>query len=571
MTCLSLFQFLPVHIVRLIVQYIRVSSNHYNDRVKYQQLLWVCDNFRTVIYSLYSQRHYLKITGPKCKVCAIADTKLCPWVLCLSYNGHHSYDLVKELIIHVELECIYSGKALTLLSRAPYKDCVFPLVQRVSFTCDMIIMRKDRDIYASCAHDNIAAFVKRLRQMTPRAHEFDLTDYTRVRWPENTMGHFGSLANQILQYTSRFKNTLVDYRRPVVLNFDGICNLTHIDYELGLGGELCFQLARQCAPMLQSLRLCSSWCMYEKHFDLSGLIRDNDGVCVKYSHLQKLTLNLTCNSATLQRPVLGTFVAFPALRHLSIRNEYPFGDDTLFRGNAVTLEYLRMSMHASTATMLKERRVFTRSSHPMLRYVVTHGAYGYSTDRIATNVEYMRFVLSIGSKESARVVDSLSPNEDIPCLLQLLGEHKSIQILALNELHFSLLDIVSLIKSLPLLSDLRTGTPKLDSHLADTPRAQIVQTLSDSRISMGKNFRRWDMETSCQPMEVVVECVILLALICPSFDRADLRGVHLKDLVERLKGFIVKPPFSQHEQRLQRLLLWERQTIYPADKKCPLY
>ncbi|KAJ2055179.1 hypothetical protein GGH13_007940, partial [Coemansia sp. S155-1] len=179
MTCLSLFQFLPVHIVRLIVQYIRVSSNHYNDRVKHQQLLWVCDNFRTVIYSLYSQRHYLKITGPKCKVCAIADTKLCPWVLCLSYNGHHSYDLVKELIIHVELECIYSGKALTLLSRAPYKDCVFPLVQRVSFTCDMIIMRKDRDIYASCAHDNIAAFVKRLRQMTPRAHEFDLTDYTR--------------------------------------------------------------------------------------------------------------------------------------------------------------------------------------------------------------------------------------------------------------------------------------------------------------------------------------------------------------------------------------------------------
>ncbi|KAJ2057369.1 hypothetical protein GGI17_005679 [Coemansia sp. S146] len=441
MTSLSLFQFLPVHIVKLIVKFIRVSDYWHGDRVKHQQLLWVCDNFRTVVYSLYNRCHELRISGPACKAGATCRIKQCPWVLCRYYNSHSSYHLAKDLRIHVELECIYSGKALTLLSRAPYRDCIFPLVRSVSFASDMIIMRKDRDIYASCAHDNIAAFVQRLRQMTPRAHGFNLGVYSRVRWPENTMGHFGSLVNQILQYTSRFKNSLLDYRRPIALNFDGICNLAHINYAFDSNRELC-----------------------------------EDDICVEYSRLQKLTLNLDCDPATLQRPVLGTFVAFPVLRHLSIKHEYPLGDDTLFRGNAATLEYLRMRMHGSTATMLRERRVFTRSSHPKLQYVVTHGVYGSTTDRIATSVDSMRFVLSIGSKAAARVIGGLSCDRDIPCSLQLLGEHKSIQILKLDGLRFSFLEVISLIKSLPLLSDLSSDSPNLDSHLTDIPKVQLVKT-----------------------------------------------------------------------------------------------
>ncbi|KAJ2757407.1 hypothetical protein GGI19_000008 [Coemansia pectinata] len=374
-----------------------------------------------------------------------------PGVFCRFYNGHPSYHLSKDLSIHIELGCIYSGKALALLSRAPYRDCVFPLVRSVSFTSDMIIMRKGRDIYASCAHDNIAAFVQRLRQMTPRAHEFNLGVYMRVSWPENTMGHFGSLVNQILQYTSRFKNSLLDYRRPIALNFDGICNLAHIDYALDPNRELCFQLARQCVSTLQYLRLWSKAFKYERHLDISRLIRGDDGICVEYSRLQKLILD---NDLTmLQRPVLGTFVAFPALRHLSIKYEYPFGDDTLFRGNAATLAYLRMRMHGSTATILRERRVFTRSSHPKLQSVAIIAAYNFVPNFFAINTDYMQFALSIGSKAAARVIYGLSCVQDISRSLQLLGEHKSIRILALNQPRLLFLDVVALIKSLPLLSD----------------------------------------------------------------------------------------------------------------------
>ncbi|KAJ2057755.1 hypothetical protein GGI17_005451 [Coemansia sp. S146] len=568
MPSLSLFQLLPTHIVELIVKHIRVSDNHGKDKVKHQQLLWVCDNLRTVVYSLYDRRYELNISDSACKADATCNTKRCPWVLCRYYNGYTSYDLAKDLSIHVELECIYSGKALEMLSRAPYKDCVFPLVRRVSLTCDMT-QTEDIDVYASFPHDNIAAFVQRLRQMAPGAHELNLADYTCVRWPENTMGYFGSLVNQVLQHTSRFKYSLVGYTPPVALGFDGVRNLAHIDYALDSNRELCFQLARQCAPTLQYLRLWSNINKYEEYLDLSRLIRGDDGICVEYSRLQKLILD---NDLTmLQRPVLGTFVAFPALRHLSIANEYPFGDDTLFRGNSETLEYLRMHIHTSTFIILRECGVFTHSSHLKLRYVVTPGTPGFSADPAATNAAYMRFVLSIGSNVAARVINGQSYDRNIPYLLQLLGEHKSMQILTLHGLRFSLLDTISLIKSLPLLSDLRTGPPKLDSHLTDIPKSQLVETLSDSHAPMGGRFRLWGIGVRSQPMDEVVECVMLLALICPSLGRVDIPS----DLVEAYEGCVkdcvATPPFDQHEQRLQRLLAWERQSVIIADEKCPLY
>ncbi|KAJ2261400.1 hypothetical protein GGI01_002310 [Coemansia sp. RSA 376] len=563
MTSLSIFQLLPAHIVRLIVQVIRVSDN-----VKHQQLFWVCDNFRTVVYSLYSQSYELKLSDPTCEAGAIVNTKQCPWVLCRHYSGCPSCDLAKDLSIHVELECIYSGKALEILSRAPYKDCVFPLVRRVSLTCNMIQM-VDIDKYASIAPDNIATFVQRLRQMAPGAHEFNLAALTHSNWPENTVGYFGSMVNQILQHSSRFKNSFVGYRPPVALDFDGTCHLTHIDYALDMGREQCFQLARQCAPMLQSLRLWSNVHKYEEYLDLSRLIRGDDGNCVVYSHLQKLILD---NDLTmLQRPVLGTFVAFPALRHLSIRNEYPFGDDTLFRGNAETLEYLRMHIHMSTSMILRELKVFTPFSHPKLRYVVTPGHSGFSANPVAANAEFLRFVLGIGTNVSVRVIDGVSHNQNIPSLLQKLGEQQSLQILTLNGLRFSLLDIISLIKSLPLLSDLRTGLPKLDSHLAGVPKAQLIETLCNSHAPMGRRLRLWGIGVRSQPMEEAAECTMLLALLCPSLDRVDIPSGQVEAYEVCVRDRIATPPFNQHEQRLQRLLLWERQTIYSADKKCPLY
>ncbi|KAJ2577503.1 hypothetical protein GGH95_003516, partial [Coemansia sp. RSA 1836] len=223
-----------------------------------------------------------------------------------------------------------------------------------------------------------------------------------------------------------------------------------------------------------------------------------------------------------QRPSFGSFVAFPALRHVDIRSEYPFGDDTLFRGNAAMLESLKMLMEADTAMMLRERRVFTHASHPRLRSVAIDGPDISMLNLFATYSNFIQFVLSIGPGAAVRVLHPMALEQDIPRALQLLGEHTSIQVLSMDGAALTVLDVVALIKSLPLLSDLRLGVPKLDSHLADIPKSQLFETLIESHAPMGRQLRHW-IEGNCQaPLEDLAVFTMLLVSLCPNLDFIDV-------------------------------------------------
>ncbi|KAJ2447119.1 hypothetical protein GGF42_005519 [Coemansia sp. RSA 2424] len=570
MSSLSLFQLLPSHIVKLIVYY--VSPNRYPDaRWKaHKPLLWVCNNFRAEVYSLNSRTYRLDISNSACKPGPITKVKRCPWIFCQHYSGHSAHLLARNLEINVELECIYSHRALRMLSRAPYKDCVFPLVRSLSFTLDMNNRRRGRDIYASVAQDNIAAFVQRLRLMAPRAHESSMYTPNRNKWPENSVGHFTSLVKQILQLTNRFDNRLGELGWTEYLDFAGVCNLAHISYSFDDNRAICFQLARQCAPTLQSLKLQSLTGVREEHLNLSGLIQDDGGSCVTYACLQSLTLDLWNNSATPQRPSFGVFVAYPVLRHLTIKHEYPFSDDTLFRGNAATLESLRMRMDVYTIKMLRERRVFTQTSHPQLQLVATDGTVDFAQNGFASSADYMQFVLSVGFRAAVRVIPTISFDQDIPRTLQVLGKHTAIRALTITWGRATLLNIVALIKAIPLLSELNTTMPQLDSHLVDLPKLQLVETLIEGHAPMGKQFRRWILQGSVWEMECV-DHAILLALLCPNLYIVDITRVSDELADRHAKDYIALHQLEQYEQRLRQLTIGRIQFETVTYKRCPIF
>ncbi|KAJ2332514.1 hypothetical protein GGI00_002754 [Coemansia sp. RSA 2681] len=570
MSSLSLFQLLPAHIVKLIVYY--VSPNRYPGArwEAHRPLLWVCNNFRAEIYSINSRTYRLDISNSACKPGPVTNVKRCPWIFCKHYSGHSAHLLARNLEVNVELECIYSHRALRMLSRAPYKDCVFPLVRSLSFTLDMNNRRRGRDIYASVAQDNIAAFVQRLRLMAPRARESSMYAPNRNKWPENSVGHFNSLVKQILQLTNRFDNRLGELGWTEYLDFAGVCNLAHISYSFDDNRAICFQLVRQCAPTLQSLKLQSLTGVREDHLNLSGLIQDDNGSCVTYSCLQSLTLDLWNNSATPQRPNLGVFVAFPALQQLTIKHEYPFGDDTLFRGNAATLESLRMRMDNSTIKLLRERRVFTQTSHPRLQFVATDGAVDFAQNGFASSADYMQFVLSVGFRAAVRVIPTVSFDRDIPRTLQVLGKHTAIRALTITWGKATLLNIVALIKALPLLSELNSTMPQLDSHLVDLPKSQLVETLIEGHAPMSKQLRRWILQGSVWEMECV-EHAILLALLCPNLYIVDITRVSGELADKHARDYIALHQLEQYEQRLRQLTIGRTQFETVTYKRCPIF
>ncbi|KAJ1670716.1 hypothetical protein GGF38_001326, partial [Coemansia sp. RSA 25] len=516
-------------------------------------------NFRSTICSLNSQIYTLSLTFANhgSRESSLADANGCPWIICPQFNDYSTHRLAKRLAIRVELGCIYSGMALELLSRVPYKDCIFPAVRAITFTFSINPDYTGNDIDASVVQANTTAFVQRLMQLAPRFRECDLGDrFDYEDFSKVDLGQFSSLVRQILANVDRLKFALGDEYVSMDLDYDGICNLVHIDYAFDVDDWPCFQLVQQCALTLQSLILSSRPCTLSAELDPSKLIRDINGSCIAYPCLQSLSVDIWNDSdMPQQRPSFGSFVAFPALRHVNFRYHYPFGDDTPFRGNAATLESLKMPMDADTAMMLKERRVFGRASHPRLRSVAIDWADGSIPNGFATYADYMQLVLSIGPGAAVRVLPPMELEQDIPRMLQLLGKHTSIQVLSMERAAFTVLDVVALIKSLPLLSELRLHIPKLDSHLADISKSQLFEMLIESHAPMGRQLQRLIVRRVHVSLEDLAAFTVLLASLCPNLDFMDVSYDCIAHLGRHMKSCTASDPFQKYEQLLQSLQL----------------
>ncbi|KAJ2768367.1 hypothetical protein GGI18_005606 [Coemansia linderi] len=152
------------------------------------------------------------------------------------------------------------------------------------------------------------------------------------------------------------------------------------------------QLARLNALTLQSLAINS-----RAAIDLSGLIQDADGAFMVYSRLQTLKLVWRADVALSRRPVFRGALPLPRLRHLHVPQDYPFGDDMLFRGNAPTLEFLSVNLNDRVLVdILSSHGIFTPTSHPKLQCVKTsHLPSTTPGPAVAAAVELVQLALNI--------------------------------------------------------------------------------------------------------------------------------------------------------------------------------
>ncbi|KAJ1667483.1 hypothetical protein GGF38_002776, partial [Coemansia sp. RSA 25] len=458
-------------------------------------------NFRAMVCSLISQTYTpsLTLANHRSRESSLADASGCPWIICPKFNDYSTHRLAKRLDIRVELGCIYLGMALELLSRVPYKDCIFPAVRTVAFTFSINPDDTGDDIDDSVVQANTAAFVQRLLQLAPRfreCHMDDRFDYEEVSKVD--LGRFNSLVRQILANVDHLKYNLGYELVRMDLDYAGMCNLVHIDYAFDLDDWPCFQLVQQCAPILKSLILRAHLCMLSSGLDTSMLIQDTAGSCVT------------------------------------------------------------------------ECRVFMHASHPRLRSVAIDLPDGFITEEYATYTDFIQFVLRIGPGAVVRVLHPMALEQDIPRVLQLLGEHTSIQVLSMDGAALTVLDVVTLIKSLPLLSDLRLDVPKLDSHLADIPKSQLFETLIESHAPMGRQLRHW-IEGNCQaPLEDLALFTVLLVSLCPNLDFMDVSHKLIPHFGRYMKSCTASDPFQKYEQLLQSLqlpLATEHTTV--RQRRCP--
>ncbi|KAJ2456898.1 hypothetical protein GGF42_002993 [Coemansia sp. RSA 2424] len=192
---------------------------------------------------------------------------------------------------------------------------------------------------------------------------------------------------------------------------DSMRNLVHLEYRVKSGNSSqIMQVVRQNSQTLQHLALSS-----QKDLHISGLIiHDDSGSYTEYPRLTTLDLNLQTSLPRFCQPVTNGVTLFPCLTRLFIWRDYPFGDDTLFRGNAASLEILRIMPGRDICDILHTFDVFTPTSHPRLQCIKIEQFPEETTSHFESSTAYLQFVLSIAPSASVRDIAGITDTDWLP-------------------------------------------------------------------------------------------------------------------------------------------------------------
>ncbi|KAJ2812684.1 hypothetical protein H4S07_001228 [Coemansia furcata] len=194
---------------------------------------------------------------------------------------------------------------------------------------------------------NLNAFIQQLKKMAPMVREIEVEcgNIYVDRFPETQ--YFQSLLVRLFQSTPRVVHRIRSEAGPVDILADSVSNLVHTDIESRSIDPIA-QLAWQSAMTLQSLVIET-----RGYGDATGLFKDAYGNYAEYPRLRVLKLKHYSEHYGRGKPVFPDLVPFLRLWHLTMDN-YPFGDDVIFRENADTLEYLDLRADKDDITMFVE-------------------------------------------------------------------------------------------------------------------------------------------------------------------------------------------------------------------------
>ncbi|KAJ2014204.1 hypothetical protein GGI06_003614, partial [Coemansia sp. S85] len=386
---------------------------------------------------------------------------------------------------------------------APFDGCSFPLARVLIVTLyinpkdDSALERYDGSVptisedYPAEAAASTAAFVRRLKQMALGINEVDvevLDEQHENILLEGCSAHDRELCRQLFGLPDSLvaftpgRVSLVKYR-----DLEPLRSLVCIDYSVGDCADEIVSMVRRNTQTLQVLSISVGRLEH-----VTSLINDKStGGYLEYPYLHTLKSNAYWGSTAPKKPAFPGTIPFPHLRHLTLWSDYPFGDDTVFRGNVATLVTLDMELNKPLVTILCKNEVFTPNSHPKLHGVAIDLLEKHELLPTLDLVSYISFVATVGSKAPVR---QFGMPQIGGALLSLTSVHASlacIQVLALTHTPVELWDVFSLLKALPLLSDLTTLAPKLGKLPVGITKANLPDHVTLAYVPVGVRFRCW--------------------------------------------------------------------------------
>ncbi|KAJ2430451.1 hypothetical protein GGF41_000991 [Coemansia sp. RSA 2531] len=546
---LSPAQALPVDVLRSILKWVvleeRSPFSEDYCRVNYvKELLAVSSAWRQTSLEVLWKK--FKLTIPVTTNEVILN---CPKWAEHSRLTHNATNLARELYVSIPMFSIIGGFAYKLLVNYFGDTKCLPLANKL--TVNVMAFTDQRFDSKDMAIANCLEFAKLLKSMAPAATA------VRVLCDGDPQ--------QLIYFDSRYVKTLDE---ELLMRFATVLYTNTKHASLGLYTlKVKNSLTTEFSPLLSSLIINFVEtpdlypCLVHKsastlqHLDIgicnaNMLISDLNGEAVIYPKLQHLRLYECVLSNHDTNAMTTKTITFPVLRALTLCKSYPFHDDVLFRGNSTTLEYLNIVVDNNTIATLSRGNVL-ESKYKRLRHVV-FTFYGDDTEFSIDSKTSTNKILNhlVGA---AKILCVRNYNITRPCIeaAQHGQGFTNIKVFGSTSLTLSLFEVLSLLKTLPALVELRGKInglgPELESISSNELPDHIVSTYCD----IGKGLQVWRITTYKQ---VKIDYIILLALVCPRLWLIRLLCDAFEDIHVQISDALNSQLYSKYAPQLKRLL-----------------
>ncbi|KAJ2031963.1 hypothetical protein IWW57_000456 [Coemansia sp. S610] len=428
----------------------------------------------------------------------------------------------RRVDLMVDFWDILNGNACGILENAAWTQSAFTNVVKLNVHIYGNFI--GGDFYTlEAKRQNMAQFVHMVKTVMPKTRRVKIEIDNGLKFIEKS------------QATSHLLNTLVEalygdsaqrFMKVHVNEFqigmlhNCITDLTHVAASVHHDSNTTMMLLHKSALSLQSLDL-----QFHNTGHVPYLVSNYSGRAVVYPNLHKLVMDERTYFPHHQKTATNKkHIPFPKLKLLTVDMEYPFNDETLFKGNGRTLECLKMRLDPITIDMLRTNDTFASGQYPKLRNVSVRGLELFTEVQSISDYIYTSFVLKMSP--------SLQVFTDVA---MLMGPHKlrffhgcaNLRILNVPEMTVYMSSLVPLLKSLRQLERLECKYIVDDLGLSADCVRSTYYPLSD-------RLRHLSLTRYEEACDDLFQSIVLLALVCPGLMRCHM----LHEWRERFNSYV---------------------------------
>ncbi|KAJ2853688.1 hypothetical protein GGI22_004774, partial [Coemansia erecta] len=262
----------------------------------------------------------------------------------------------------------------------------------------------------------------------------------------------------------------------------------------------------------------------DEYADFEPFIRDGKGQLITYAQLEELVVASSPEDQPTKRLTFDKeYTPFPKLRRVDFtQTVYPFGDDTLFRGNKATLESASMPLDNKLAGILagaqRDGASAMLSEHTALYKFEING----NVDEVAVDddeEEAGTYAHAISDNLLPHVTSVSIGDIDLSGIfLDVISKHTRftrIQVLRLKMYPISIQEVLLALNILPLLRIFESGVSELGHMLSHVPE-ELLPKYMQSTGPDHLRLREWQIyQASNIDEELLEKCSQLLTIKCP--------------------------------------------------------